>query len=228
MPSCQRIFARSPLRSPENVQIAAMRVALQLLLDLKRQPLHPATQHVGVPPRSTPAPCSASIIVRSEHLKTRRSASAFTALSTRTRAPRAKLDFDHPGFRSSAACCCARLFGAQPRASPLQSQPEAKSSRLSRPVQSSRLPSPCEEQALRNAVSPRHLTHHGSRHQRSSTIRAFFIPVPTPSAFDPENLPIHLRVTLKLASTVTLKRPPHSKAAAAGRIRITVSKSVGR
>ena len=64
---------------------------------------------------------------------------------------------------------------------------------------SSRLPSPCEEQALRNAVSPRHLAHHGPRHQRLFNDPRLLVLAPTPSALDPENLPIHLCMTLRLA-----------------------------
>ncbi len=57
-------------------------------------------------------------------------------------------------------------------------------------------------------MSPRHLTHHGSGHQRLFDDPSLFIPVPTPSALDPENLPIHLRVTLKL----TLRSHPSKRA----------------
>ena len=64
---------------------------------------------------------------------------------------------------------------------------------------SSRLPSPCEEQALRNAVSPRHLAHHGPRHQRLFNDPRLLVLAPTPSALDPETLPIHLCMTLRLA-----------------------------
>ena len=64
---------------------------------------------------------------------------------------------------------------------------------------SSRLPSPCEEQALRNAVSPRHLAHHGPRHQRLFHDPRLLVLAPTPSALDPQNLPIHLCMTLRLA-----------------------------
>ena len=73
--------------TPENVKIAAVRIALQLLLNLKRQTLH-AAAHVGVA-RSDPHPHPAR---HRDHrspktLRTRRSASASTSLSTRTRLP---------------------------------------------------------------------------------------------------------------------------------------------
>src|SRR5271165_954192 len=73
--------------SAEDVKIAAVRIALQLLLNLKRQTLH-ATTHVGVA-RRDPHPHSAR---HRDHrsprtLRTRRSASTSTALSTRTRLP---------------------------------------------------------------------------------------------------------------------------------------------
>src|SRR5271165_2970694 len=73
--------------SAEDVKIAAVRIALQLLLNLKRQTLH-ATTHVGVA-RRDPHPHSAR---HRDHrsprtLRTRRSASTSTSLSTRTRLP---------------------------------------------------------------------------------------------------------------------------------------------
>jgi len=73
---------------------------------------------------------------------------------------------------------------------------------------SPRLPSPCEEQALRYAVSPRHLAHHGPRHQRLFDDPSLLVLAPTPSALDPEDLPVHLSVTLKLA----LKSHPSRRA----------------
>jgi hypothetical protein len=48
-------------------------------------------------------------------------------------------------------------------------------------------------------VSPRHLTHHGPRHQRLFNDPRLLVLAPTPSALDPENLPIHLCMTLRLA-----------------------------
>jgi hypothetical protein len=72
---------------PENVEIAAMRVALQLFLNLKRQSLHAAT-HVGVARRDPhPHPARHRDHRSLRTLKTRRSASASTSLSTRTRLP---------------------------------------------------------------------------------------------------------------------------------------------
>src|SRR6202161_4094327 len=72
---------------PENVEIAAMRVALQLFLDLKRQSLHAAT-HVGVARRDPhPHPARHRDHRSLRTFRTRRSASASTALSTRTRLP---------------------------------------------------------------------------------------------------------------------------------------------
>src|SRR5271166_4809617 len=69
----------------EDVEIAAVRVALQLLLDLKRQSLHAAT-HVGVARRDPhPHPARHRDHRSLKTLRTRRSASASTSLSTRTR-----------------------------------------------------------------------------------------------------------------------------------------------
>ena len=72
---------------PENIEIAAMRVALQLFLDLKRQSLHAAT-HVGVARRHPhPHPARHRDHRSLRTFRTRRSASVSTALSTRTRLP---------------------------------------------------------------------------------------------------------------------------------------------
>ena len=45
-PSCQSILIRSPLPSTEGENVARVRIALQRLLDLKRETVH-ATSHVG-------------------------------------------------------------------------------------------------------------------------------------------------------------------------------------
>jgi len=60
-------------------------------------------------------------------------------------------------------------------------------------------PSPCEEQALRHPVPSSDLAHHGPRHQCLFNDPRLLALAPTPSALDPENLPIHLCVTLRLA-----------------------------
>src|SRR5271166_3342544 len=71
----------------EEVEIAAVRIALQLLLNLKRQTLHAAT-HVGVARRNPhPHPAWHRDHRSPRTLRTRRSASASTSLSTRTRFP---------------------------------------------------------------------------------------------------------------------------------------------
>src|SRR5271155_3673334 len=71
----------------EEVEIAAVRIALQLLLNLKRQTLHAAT-HVGVARRNPhPNPARHRDHRSPSALTTRRSASAATLLSTRTRLP---------------------------------------------------------------------------------------------------------------------------------------------
>src|SRR5271154_5387597 len=71
----------------EEVEIAAVRIALQLLLNLKRQPLHAAT-HVGVARRDPhPNPARHRDHRSPRTLRTRRSAAASTLLSTRTRLP---------------------------------------------------------------------------------------------------------------------------------------------
>ena len=153
------------------------------------------------PPRSTPAPRSASGSSFAQNTQNPPKRIGVHCAVDAHAAPRAKLDFDHPGRRSSAACCCARLSCRLGPRGRRRSDLNRQQNRTVSPARfrSSRLPSPCEEQALRKAVSPRHLAHHGSRHQRLFDDPSLFIPAPTPSALDPENLPIHLRVTLKLA-----------------------------
>src|SRR5271156_5509818 len=74
-----------------------------------------------------------------------------------------------------------------------------------------RLPSPCEYQALRDAVPSCDLAHHSPRHQRLFDDPRLLVLAPTPSAFDPPDLPIHLRVTLSLALRSPPSRPPPSQ-----------------
>src|ERR1700679_88135 len=75
---------------PENVEIASVRIAHQLLLNLKRQSLHAAT-HVGVVRRDPhPHPARHRDHRSLRTFRTRRSASASTSLSTRTRLPRSE------------------------------------------------------------------------------------------------------------------------------------------
>ena len=62
----------------------------------------------------------------------------------------------------------------------------------------SRPPSPREKQALRHVVPPRDLAHHGTGYQRLFDDPHFLVLAPSPSPLDPENLPIHLGVTLNL------------------------------
>ena len=84
--------------TPEDVKIAAVRVALQLLLNLKRQTLHAAT-HVGVACRDPdPHPTRHRDHRSPRTLRTRRSASASTSLSTRTRLPEPSSITINPGF----------------------------------------------------------------------------------------------------------------------------------
>jgi hypothetical protein len=72
-----------------------------------------------------------------------------------------------------------------------------------------RLPSPCEYQARRHALPPCDLAHHGSRYQRLFDDPSLLVLAPSPSALDPENLPIHIRMTLKLAlRSHPSQRPP--------------------
>ena len=75
-----------------------------------------------------------------------------------------------------------------------------------------RQPSPGEEQALRHAVPPRDLAHHGPRRQGLFDDPRLLVPAPAPSALDPENLPIHLCLTLRLALRSHLSRRFRSRA----------------
>ena len=80
-----------------------------------------------------------------------------------------------------------------------RSQPEARSRRLSWLVPRARQPSPGEERALRHPVPSSHLAHHGPRPQCLFNDPRLLVLAPPPSPLDPENLPIHLCVTLTLA-----------------------------
>jgi hypothetical protein len=175
------------------------------------------------PPRSTPAPHSASGSSFAQNTQNPPKRIGVHLAVDPHASPGAKLDFDHPGFRSSAARCCARLSCRLGPRGRRRSDLNRQQNRTVSPARfrSSRLPSPCEEQALRNAVSPCDLAHYGPRDQRLFNDPSLLVLAPTPSALDPENLPIHIHVTLRLASRVTpfgdARR--NGKAAAAGRIR---------
>jgi len=176
------------------------------------------------PPRSTPAPRSASGSSFAQNVQNPSKRIGVHRVVDAHAAPRAKLDFDHPGLRSSSARHRARMSCRLGPRGRRRSDLNGQQNRTVSPARfrSSRLPSPCEEQALRNAVSPRHLAHHGPRHQRLFNDPRLLVLAPTPSALDPENLPIHLCMTLRLAQRSHLRDArPQSKAVAAGRIRWT-------
>jgi hypothetical protein len=153
------------------------------------------------PPRSTPAPRSASGSSFAQNVQNPSKRIGVHRVVDAHAAPRAKLDFDHPGLRSSSARHRARMSCRLGPRGRRRSDLNGQQNRTVSPARfrSSRLPSPCEEQALRNAVSPRHLAHHGPRHQRLFNDPRLLVLAPTPSALDPENLPIHLCMTLRLA-----------------------------
>ena len=87
------------------------------------------------------------------------------------------------------------------------------------------------EGELRNAASPRHLAHHGPRHQRLFDDPSLLVPAPTPSALNCENPPVHLSVTLKLALSshpfatcaLTARRPPPDGYGGNDRYRLAIS-----
>src|SRR5208282_508345 len=78
-------------------------------------------------------------------------------------------------------------------------------------VSRARQPSPCEEQALRHAVPTGDLAHHCARRQRLLDNPRLLVPAPAASPLDPENLPIHLCMTLKLALRSHPSRPSSRK-----------------
>ena len=128
-------------------------------------------------PRSTPAPRSASGSSFAQNVQNPSKRIGVHRVVDAHAAPRAKLDFDHPGLRSSSARHRARMSCRLGPRGRRRSDLNGQQNRTVSPARfrSSRLPSPCEEQALRNAVSPRHLAHHGppasASLQRSETSR---------------------------------------------------------
>ena len=127
------------------------------------------------PPRSTPVPRSASGSSFAQNTQNPPKRFGVHLAVDRHASPGAKLDFDHPGFRSSAACCCARLScRLGPRgASPLRSQPGQNRTVSPARFRSSRLPSPCKRRLC--ATPCRRATSHTTAPgiSVSSTIRAF-------------------------------------------------------
>jgi hypothetical protein len=93
----------------ENVEIAAVRIALQLLLNLKRKP--PACRDACQcgPPRSTPAPSSASGSSFAQNVQNPSKRIGVDLVVDAHAAPGAKLDLDDAGLRSPSARHRARM-----------------------------------------------------------------------------------------------------------------------
>ena len=167
------------------------------------------------PPRSTPAPRSASGSSFAQNAQNPTKRIGVHVVVDAHAAPRAELDFDDAGPRSPSARRRARRSRRlrrrwrRRRVDLDRKQNRAVSPRRFRRA---RQPSPCEEQALRHAVPSSDLAHHGPRHQRLFDDPRLLVLAPTPSALDPENLPIHLCVTLRLALRSHPSRPPRPQA----------------
>ena len=211
-PSCQRIFAEIASATPKNVEIAAVRVALQLLLNLKRQTVHAAT-HVRAWPAAihTRTPLGIGIIVRPEHSE------PAEVRRRRRRCPRVRGSRSRVRSRSLRASAVTRssplalVLSPPTRTAPFASISTGKQNRAVSHgrVRRARQPSPGEEQALRHPVPSSDLAHHGPWRQRLFDNPRLLRLAPPSPALDPENFPDHLCVTLRLAlRSHPPRRPP--------------------
>ena len=127
-----------------------MRIALQLLLNLKRQSLH-AAPHVGVARRDPhPHPARHRDHRSLRTFRTRRSASASTALSTRTRLPEPSSISITPDFARRPLAITRECLAAGTQAR-RRSDLNGQQNRTVSPARfrNSHLPSPCEEPCRR-------------------------------------------------------------------------------
>ena len=174
----------------------------KMLLNLKRQTLHPAT-HVGVARRDPhPHPARHRDHRSLRTFRTRRSASASTSLSTRTRFPEPSSISMTPGLTHRPLVAGRDGLAASDRGrGAIASISTGSKIEPSLPggLRRTRKPTPREEQALSHAVPPGDFAHHGPRRQRLFDDPSLLVLAPAPAALDPENLPIHLCVTLRLA-----------------------------
>ena len=165
MPSCQRT-SQNPPATTEDVEIAAVRIALETLLNLQRQPLHAAT-HVRVPSRDpdTTSRRNGDDDRSAFNVAAINADEAFAPIPIRTSfvsTPRS-----HQPRLTAAGCRRCRRRRRRVLHDHLR---EATGVRLA-----SCFPSPLIDQAGANIGTPRDLCHDGARLlNRRQNLRAFF------------------------------------------------------
>jgi len=154
------------------------------------------------PPRSTPAPRSASGSSFAQNAENPSKRISINVVVDAHAVPGAEIDFDHPGPHSSPvrrrARWSRRLRHGWRRCRVDLDRKQDRAVSHGR-VRRARLPSPGEEQTLRQAVPSGDSAHHGARRQRLLDNPRLLVLTPPPTALDPKNFPIHLCVTLRLA-----------------------------
>ena len=167
------------------------------------------------PQRSTPAPRSASGSSFAQDAQNSPKRVGVDVVVDAHAASGAEFDLDDAGLRSSSVRRRARRSRRfrqgrrRHRVDLHRQQDRAVSPGGGRPA---RQPTPREKQALSYGVPPGDLAHHGPWRQRLFDDPRLLVPVPAPSALDPENLPIHLCATLRLALRSHPSRPRSPRA----------------